>query len=108
MNKLELKSLISEVMQDMAKESLKNKLKKLISEEIEEIKYEKKDTWVLDTTGSNLLDTLGLDYIDSTRTYSNDIREMFDANPQVAADTIRRIGHCLHSDRQKEDKVVIR
>jgi DNA-directed RNA polymerase beta' subunit len=41
-------------------------------------KYEKKDTWVLDTTGSNLLDTLGLDYIDSQRTYSNDIREMFD------------------------------
>ena len=41
-------------------------------------KYEKKDTWVLDTTGSNLLETLGLDYIDSIRTHSNDIREMFD------------------------------
>jgi DNA-directed RNA polymerase beta' subunit len=41
-------------------------------------KYEKKDTWVLDTTGSNLLETLGLDYIDSVRTHSNDIREMFD------------------------------
>jgi DNA-directed RNA polymerase beta' subunit len=41
-------------------------------------KYEKKETWVLDTTGSNLLETLGLDYIDSTRTHSNDIREMFD------------------------------
>ena len=41
-------------------------------------KYEKKETWVLDTTGSNLLETLGLDYIDSVRTYSNDIREMFD------------------------------
>ena len=41
-------------------------------------KYEKKDTWVLDTTGSNLLETLGLDYIDSARTHSNDIREIFD------------------------------
>lgn len=41
-------------------------------------KYEKKETWVLDTTGSNLLDTLGLDYIDTIRTHSNDIREMFD------------------------------
>jgi DNA-directed RNA polymerase II subunit RPB1 len=41
-------------------------------------KYSKKETWTLDTTGSNLLDTLGLDYIDSTRTYSNDIREVFD------------------------------
>jgi hypothetical protein len=44
MNKSELKNLINEVMQDIAKESLKNKLKKLISEEIEEIKYEKKET----------------------------------------------------------------
>ena len=41
-------------------------------------KYEKKDVWVLDTTGSNLLETLGMDYIDSQRTHSNDIREMFD------------------------------
>lgn len=40
-------------------------------------KYVKKDTWVLDTTGTNLLDVLALDYIDNTRTYSNDIREVF-------------------------------
>jgi DNA-directed RNA polymerase II subunit RPB1 len=31
----------------------------------------------LDTTGSNLLDTLALDFIDSNRTYSNDIKEIF-------------------------------
>lgn len=37
-----------------------------------------------------------------------DIREMFDANPQVAADTIRRIGHRFYSDRVQEDQVVIR
>ena len=41
-------------------------------------KYEKKDMWILDTTGTNLLDALGLEYIDSTRTYSNDIKEIFD------------------------------
>ena len=41
-------------------------------------KYVKKDTWVLDTTGTNLLDVLALDYIDATRTFSNDIREVFD------------------------------
>jgi len=41
-------------------------------------KYVRKDTWVLDTTGSNLLDALGVDYIDSVRTYSNDIKEVFD------------------------------
>ena len=37
-----------------------------------------------------------------------DIRDMFDANPQVAADTIRRIGHQFYSDRASEDRVVIR
>ena len=41
-------------------------------------KYVRKDTWVLDTTGTNLLDALGLDYIDNRRTYSNDIKEVFD------------------------------
>jgi DNA-directed RNA polymerase II subunit RPB1 len=43
----------------------------------EEGKFVKKDTWVLDTTGSNLLEALGLDFIDYTRTYSNDIKEVF-------------------------------
>jgi DNA-directed RNA polymerase II subunit RPB1 len=38
----------------------------------------KKDIWILDTTGTNLIDTLALDFIDSTRTYSNDIKEVFD------------------------------
>lgn len=38
----------------------------------------KKDLWILDTTGTNLLDTLALDFIDPTRTFSNDIREVFD------------------------------
>lgn len=33
---------------------------------------------------------------------ADDIREMFEANPQVAADTIRRIGHQIYSDRVKE------
>ena len=41
-------------------------------------KYVRKDTWVLDTTGSNLLDTLGVNYIDVKRTVSNDIKEVFD------------------------------
>jgi DNA-directed RNA polymerase beta' subunit len=44
----------------------------------EEGKFSKKDTWVLDTTGSNLLETLGMDFIDYVRTYSNDIREVYD------------------------------
>ena len=45
---------------------------------LEDGKFVKKDAWVLDTTGSNLLQVLGLDFIDYVRTYSNDIRETFD------------------------------
>jgi DNA-directed RNA polymerase II subunit RPB1 len=43
----------------------------------EEGKFVKKDIWVMDTTGTNLLETLGIDYIDYTRTHSNDINEIF-------------------------------
>jgi hypothetical protein len=38
---------------------------------------------------------------------AEDIREMFEASPQPAADTIRRLGHCLHSDRAERQRVVI-
>ena len=40
--------------------------------------YKKQDIWVLDTIGTNLLEVLGLDYIDNTRTLSNDIVEIYD------------------------------
>jgi DNA-directed RNA polymerase beta' subunit len=39
--------------------------------------YKKQDIWVLDTIGTNLLEVLGLDYIDNTRTVSNDIVEIY-------------------------------
>ena len=39
--------------------------------------YKKQDIWVLDTIGTNLLSVLGLDYIDTTRTFSNDIVEIY-------------------------------
>ena len=44
----------------------------------EDGKYSRKEAWVLDTTGSNLIDVFGVDFIDFSRTYSNDIREMYD------------------------------
>ena len=44
----------------------------------DEGKYSQKDIWILDTTGTNLMNALGLDYIDSTRTFCNDIKEIFD------------------------------
>lgn len=43
----------------------------------EDGKYARKEAWVLDTTGSNLMDIFAIDFIDYTRTYSNDIREMY-------------------------------
>jgi DNA-directed RNA polymerase II subunit RPB1 len=39
--------------------------------------YKKQDIWVLDTVGTNLLGVLSLDYIDPTRTFSNDILEIY-------------------------------
>jgi DNA-directed RNA polymerase beta' subunit len=58
----------------------------------EDDKYVKKETWVLDTTGSNLLETLALDYIDSRRTYSNDIKEIFNVLGIEAA------RQCIHNE----------
>jgi len=43
----------------------------------EDGKYLSKEIWVLETTGTNLLEILSQDYIDSTRTYCNDIQEIF-------------------------------
>ena len=40
-------------------------------------KYESLQIWVLDTVGSNLLDTLALDYIDVNKTYTNSVTEMY-------------------------------
>ena len=39
--------------------------------------YKRKDTWVLDTVGTNLIDLLSLDYIDASRTFTNDIQEVY-------------------------------
>ena len=40
-------------------------------------KYVSKDMWVLDTVGTNLIDILGLDYIDVNKTISNSIIEVY-------------------------------
>jgi DNA-directed RNA polymerase beta' subunit len=38
--------------------------------------YVKRETWVLDTKGTNLMDVLALDYVDVSRTISDDIQEI--------------------------------
>jgi DNA-directed RNA polymerase II subunit RPB1 len=40
--------------------------------------FKKKDIWVLDTIGTNIMDVLALDYIDPNRTFSNDIVEIYE------------------------------
>ena len=47
--------------------------------------FKKEDIWVLDTIGNNLLEVLGLEYIDSRRTISNDIVEIFNVLGMEAA-----------------------
>jgi DNA-directed RNA polymerase beta' subunit len=55
-------------------------------------KYVKKETWVLDTTGSNLLETLALPYIDNRRTISTDIKEVYHVLGIEAA------RQCIHNE----------
>ena len=38
---------------------------------------------------------------------AEDIREMFEASPQHAADTIREIGTVFHSDRQTQKAAIV-
>jgi hypothetical protein len=35
------------------------------------------------------------------------IREMFEANPQTAADTIRKLGHKFYSDRATQPRAIV-
>lgn len=39
---------------------------------------------------------------------AQDIRTMFEENPQEAADTIRRLGSCVYSDRATQEEIKIR
>ena len=43
----------------------------------EDGRYKQQDIWTLQTTGSNLLDILSYDFIDTERTISNDIKEVY-------------------------------
>ena len=77
-----LKNLQDELLDTLVLRGIK-KIKKVllrkITDNFEEIdlKYIKKEIWVLDTVGSNLLDILALDFIDANKTISNDIIEIY-------------------------------
>ena len=54
-------------------------LRKIIDNMVEQNGiYKKQEIWVLDTVGTNLLEVLGLDFIDNKRTISNDIVEIYE------------------------------
>ena len=77
-----LKNFQDDILNNLIIRGIKNINKVLlrkITDNIEESegKFDKKELWVLDTVGTNLLDILALDYVDKERTYSNDIQEIY-------------------------------
>ena len=77
-----LKNLQDELLDTLVIRGIKNIGKVMlrkITDNFEEIdtKFIKKEIWVLDTVGSNLLDILSLDFIDNTKTTTNDIIEIY-------------------------------
>ena len=77
-----LKNLQDQILKNVVLRGIKgiNKviLRKIIDNMVENNGiYKKQDIWVLDTIGTNLLDVLGLDFIDNKRTMSNDIVEIY-------------------------------
>ena len=77
-----LRNLQDELLDNLILRGIKNidkvSLRK-ITDNFEEIdtKYIKKDLWVLDTVGTNLLEILALDFVDKTRTVSSHIIEIY-------------------------------
>ena len=77
-----LKNFQDQLLQNVVLRGIKgiNKviLRKIIDNMVEQNGvYKKQEIWVLDTLGTNLLDVLGLDFIDNKRTMSNDIIEIY-------------------------------
>jgi DNA-directed RNA polymerase II subunit RPB1 len=78
-----LKNFQEQLLQNIVIRGIKN-INKVILRKIKDNvvetmgSYKKQDIWVLDTVGTNILDILALDYVDSRRTFSNNIIEVYD------------------------------
>ena len=77
-----LKNIQEDLLNNLIIRGIKNINKVLlrkITDNMEEVdmKYVKKEEWVLDTVGSNLLELFSIDFIDSTRTTTNNIIEIY-------------------------------
>jgi DNA-directed RNA polymerase II subunit RPB1 len=55
---------------------LMRKIKDVVVNEADGV-YTQQDVWVLDTVGTNMMEVLGLDYVDVYKTISNDIIEVY-------------------------------
>ena len=76
------KNLQEELLNNLTIRGIKNIKKVLLRKitdnfELQDTKYIKKDLWVLDTVGSNLIDILALDFVDKTRTTTCNIIEIY-------------------------------
>lgn len=77
-----LKNFQDNLLNNIVLRGVKNISKVTLRKQMDNLKkedggYIKKETWVLDTKGTNLVDVLGLDYIDMSRTISDDIQEIY-------------------------------
>jgi DNA-directed RNA polymerase II subunit RPB1 len=77
-----LKNFQDQLLNNLVLRGVKNISKVLPRKIIDNVKnvdgvYIKKDLWVLDTVGSNLIDLLSNDNIDANRTFTNDIQEIY-------------------------------
>jgi DNA-directed RNA polymerase II subunit RPB1 len=77
-----LKNFQDQLLQNVVLRGIKNINKVILRKVLDNMieyngVYKKQEIWVLDTIGTNLLDVLGLDFIDNTRTLSNDIVEIY-------------------------------
>jgi len=79
-----VKSYMDKILNDTIIRGIKNiekinlrQLKKYKYYNKETGNYEKKDAYVLDTIGTNLIDILAIDNIDASKTFSNDVIEMY-------------------------------
>ena len=77
-----LKNFQDQILSNLVLRGIKNISKVIPRKIIDNVKnidgvYVKKDLWVLDTVGSNLIDLLSNDNIDVNRTFTNDIQEIY-------------------------------
>ena len=80
----ELKALEKNIMDNIVIKGVKNVNKSMMNKQEfmeynpETLQFEKANEWVIDTSGTNLIDVMANTKVDFTRTISNDINEIYD------------------------------